>query len=119
MIAYACDVATRRNPVGFFGMVFVLEGTSVSLASRAADRIQAGLQITKRCCGGLYELARSQGSAHGSCGRHRSGHPEGIAPASARVLLTGRDAAVLQAQAEPWDLQAQHCRSTVEPAMSP
>ncbi len=32
MIAYAYDTVMRRNPVGFFGMVHVLEGTSVSLA---------------------------------------------------------------------------------------
>ncbi|MGA0799951.1 MAG: TenA family transcriptional regulator, partial [Steroidobacteraceae bacterium] len=38
MVAYAYDVAMRRNPVGFFGMVFVLEGTSVALALEAASR---------------------------------------------------------------------------------
>jgi hypothetical protein len=43
MVAYAYDTVMRRNPVGFFGMVQVLEGTSVSLALRAADRIQATL----------------------------------------------------------------------------
>src|SRR5688500_13253955 len=32
MVGYAYDTAMRRNPVGFFGMVFVLEGTSVALA---------------------------------------------------------------------------------------
>lgn len=48
MIAYAYDTATRRNPVGFFGMVFVLEGTSVALASDAADRVQAALQLPNR-----------------------------------------------------------------------
>ena len=32
MVAYAWDTVQRRNPIGFFGMVFVLEGTSVSLA---------------------------------------------------------------------------------------
>ncbi len=36
MVAYAYHVIDRVNPVGFFGMVFVLEGTSVALASRAA-----------------------------------------------------------------------------------
>jgi len=45
MVAYAYDTATRRNPVGFFGMVFVLEGTSVALASNAAERIQATLEL--------------------------------------------------------------------------
>jgi pyrroloquinoline quinone (PQQ) biosynthesis protein C len=45
MVAYAYDTVTRRNPVGFFGMVHVLEGTSVALALEAADRIQAQLQL--------------------------------------------------------------------------
>lgn len=45
MVAYAYDTATRRNPVGFFGMVFVLEGASVALASNAADRVQGSLQL--------------------------------------------------------------------------
>lgn len=48
MIAYAYDTAMRRNPVGFFGMVFVLEGASVALASNAADRIQAALHLPSR-----------------------------------------------------------------------
>lgn len=45
MISYAWDTIQRRNPVGFFGMVQVLEGTSVNLASRAADAIQRGLGL--------------------------------------------------------------------------
>jgi long-chain acyl-CoA synthetase len=45
MVAYAYDMVMRRNPVGFFGMVHVLEGTSVSLALLAADRIQQALQL--------------------------------------------------------------------------
>ena len=40
MVAYAYDTVMRRNPLGFFGMVHVLEGTSVALALNAADRIQ-------------------------------------------------------------------------------
>ena len=35
MVAYAYDTIERRNPLGFFGMVFVLEGTSVALACAA------------------------------------------------------------------------------------
>jgi len=48
MVAYAYDTVMRRNPIGFFGMVHVLEGTSVALALNAADRIQAtlGLPVT-------------------------------------------------------------------------
>ena len=40
MVAYAWDQIQRGNPVGFLGMVYVLEGTSVALALRAADQIQ-------------------------------------------------------------------------------
>jgi hypothetical protein len=36
---------TRRNPLGFFGMVHVLEGTSVALALNAAGRIQQALEL--------------------------------------------------------------------------
>jgi pyrroloquinoline quinone (PQQ) biosynthesis protein C len=45
MVAYAYDMIQRRNPLGFFGMVYVLEGTSVALALNAADRIQSRLQL--------------------------------------------------------------------------
>jgi pyrroloquinoline quinone (PQQ) biosynthesis protein C len=45
MVAYAYDTVTRRNPVGFFGMVYVLEGTSVSLASNAARALQDALEL--------------------------------------------------------------------------
>ncbi|HET9694544.1 MAG TPA: iron-containing redox enzyme family protein [Steroidobacteraceae bacterium] len=45
MVAYAYDTVMRRNPLGFFGMVHVLEGTSVALALEAADRIQAALNL--------------------------------------------------------------------------
>jgi pyrroloquinoline quinone (PQQ) biosynthesis protein C len=45
MIAYAYDTVMRRNPLGFFGMVHVLEGTSVALALHAAGRIQQALDL--------------------------------------------------------------------------
>jgi long-chain acyl-CoA synthetase len=45
MVAYAYDTVMRRNPIGFFGMVHVLEGTSVSLALQAADRIKSTLAL--------------------------------------------------------------------------
>jgi len=45
MVAYAYDTVTRRNPLGFFGMVHVLEGTSVALALNAAGRIQQALEL--------------------------------------------------------------------------
>jgi pyrroloquinoline quinone (PQQ) biosynthesis protein C len=45
MVAYAYDTIARGNPLGFFGMVHVLEGTSVALALQAADQIQAHLAL--------------------------------------------------------------------------
>lgn len=48
MIAYAYDTVQRRNPVGIFGMVFVLEGTSVNLATRAAEALQSSLGLPKQ-----------------------------------------------------------------------
>ena len=48
MVAYAYDTVMRGNPVGFFGMVQVLEGTSVALALQAAERIQASLRLPAR-----------------------------------------------------------------------
>jgi len=45
MVAYAYDTIQRRNAVGFFGMVLVLEGTSVTLATQAAARIKERLNL--------------------------------------------------------------------------
>ncbi|MDP2752041.1 MAG: iron-containing redox enzyme family protein [Rhodocyclaceae bacterium] len=45
MVAYAYYNVLRKNPVGLFGMVLVLEGTSVSLACAAADAIQKSLKL--------------------------------------------------------------------------
>lgn len=48
MVAYAWDTIQRRNPVGFFGMVHVLEGISVQLATRAAGAIEKTLGLPKK-----------------------------------------------------------------------
>lgn len=58
MVAYAWDTVQRRNPVGFFGMVLVLEGTSVEVASAAAERLQQTLD--------LPEAATTYLSSHGA-----------------------------------------------------
>lgn len=47
MVAYAYDMIHRVNPVGFFGMVLVLEGTSTALATRAGEVLQQSLQLGK------------------------------------------------------------------------
>ncbi len=58
MVAYAYDTIARGNPVGFFGMVHVLEGTSVALALLAADRIQENLGLP----GNAFSYLRSHGT---------------------------------------------------------
>ncbi len=45
MVAYLYDLIARGNPVGLFGMVNVLEGTSIALATHAADAIQGTLAL--------------------------------------------------------------------------
>lgn len=45
MVAYAYDTIMRNNPCGFFGMVFVLEGTSIQLATNAAGVMQKSLNL--------------------------------------------------------------------------
>jgi len=57
MVAYAYDTIHRVHPVGFLGMVHVLEGTSVALAIAAADRLQACLGLPDRA----FTYLRSHG----------------------------------------------------------
>lgn len=47
LVAYAYDTVQRRNPLGLFGMIFVLESTSVALAGQAAGVIQNSLGLPK------------------------------------------------------------------------
>lgn len=53
MVAYAWDGVMRGNPVSFFGMVMVLEGTSVALATRAAEAIERALDLPRSAFGYL------------------------------------------------------------------
>lgn len=66
MVAYAYDTIARRNPLGFFGMVHVLEGTSVSLALLAADQIQKPLN--------LPDAAFSYLRSHGTLDQEHTAH---------------------------------------------
>lgn len=84
MIAYAWDMVNRVDPIGFFGMVHVLEGTSVNLADYAADQIQATLQ--------LPEQAFSYLRSHGSIDQSHIQHLEQLinrftAPAEQELLI--------------------------------
>ncbi|RMR01382.1 Long-chain fatty acid--CoA ligase [Pseudomonas savastanoi pv. glycinea] len=58
MVSFLYDTIARDNPVGLFGMVNVLEGTSIALATHAAGSIREKLN--------LPEKAFSYLSSHGS-----------------------------------------------------
>ena len=45
MVAYLYDTINRKNPLGLFGMVYVLEGTSSKIATEAANAIQKRLGL--------------------------------------------------------------------------
>lgn len=70
MVSYAYDLLNRGNPAGFFGMVFVLEGTSAALALTAADRIQRAL--------GLPDTAFSYLRSHGTLDQQHTRHLAGL-----------------------------------------
>ena len=48
MVAYAYHQIDRRNPLGLFGMVHVLEGTSIAIATAAAESIRASLKLPRQ-----------------------------------------------------------------------
>jgi pyrroloquinoline quinone (PQQ) biosynthesis protein C len=58
MVAYAYDAVNRINPLRFFGMVFVLEGTSIALADNAAEQIKNKLGLPANA----FSYLRSHGS---------------------------------------------------------
>lgn len=58
MVSTMYDRINRLNPVSMLGMVFVLEGTSIALASQAAGSLQKGL--------GLPDKAFSYLTSHGA-----------------------------------------------------
>ncbi len=58
MVAYAYDCIRRKDPLCFFGMVFVLEGTSIALADDAAASIGEVLGLPSKA----FSYLRSHGS---------------------------------------------------------
>lgn len=70
MVAYAYDTVMRRNPVGLFGMVYVLEGTSVSLATNAAGTLAQALDLPA----GAFSYL----SSHGALDIEHMGHFENL-----------------------------------------
>jgi len=54
MVSYAYDTIARKNPVGFLGMVYVLEHTSTELATGAANTLKTGLGLPDQAFSYLY-----------------------------------------------------------------
>jgi thiaminase len=48
MVSYAYDMINRVNPIGFFGMVLVLEGTSTAVATQAGETLMQSLKLPKK-----------------------------------------------------------------------
>ena len=87
MVAYAYDLIQRGNPAGFFGMVYVLEGTSVALALSAADRIQRALGLPDEA----FSYLRSHGALDQAHTRHLAELLEKMTPADqAEVIRRAR-----------------------------
>jgi long-chain acyl-CoA synthetase len=83
MVAYAYDLLNRGNPAAFFGMVFVLEGTSVALALQAADRIQQALALPNSA----FSYLRSHGTLDQQHTRHLADLLERMTPADQADVL--------------------------------
>jgi pyrroloquinoline quinone (PQQ) biosynthesis protein C len=45
LVSYAYDTVMRESSIGFFGMVYVLEGTSATLATRVANSLRDHLHL--------------------------------------------------------------------------
>lgn len=70
MVAYAYYLIDRDNPMGFFGMVHVLEGTSVKVASAAAARISESTRLPQEAFTYLQ--------SHGALDLEHVGHFEAL-----------------------------------------
>jgi pyrroloquinoline quinone (PQQ) biosynthesis protein C len=70
MVSFAYDYINRVNPMGFFGMVYVLESTSVVLASRGAAAVQHSL--------GLPTTAFRYLTSHGALDQEHMSFFEGL-----------------------------------------
>lgn len=86
MVAYAWDTVSRVEPLGFFGMVHVLEGTSISIADKAADAIRKQLALPRKAFTYLY--------SHGALDQD---HVKFFAGLMDRISAPGEQAAIVHA----------------------
>jgi long-chain acyl-CoA synthetase len=54
LVAYNYDYIARKNPVGFLGMVFMLESTSIQIANNGADAVKQKLGLPQNAFTYLY-----------------------------------------------------------------
>jgi long-chain acyl-CoA synthetase len=54
LVAYNYDYIARKNPVGFLGMVFMLESTSIQMAQNGADAVKSKLGLPQTAFTYLY-----------------------------------------------------------------
>lgn len=54
LIAYNYDYLTRKNPIGFLGMIFMLESTSTQIANKGADALKNKLELPRGAFSYLY-----------------------------------------------------------------
>lgn len=54
LVAYNYDYIARKNPVGFLGMVFMLESTSIQIANHGADAVKSKLGLPQTAFTYLY-----------------------------------------------------------------
>jgi hypothetical protein len=99
MVSYLYDLIARGNPAGLFGMVNVLEGTSIALATHAAGSIQQRL--------GLPPSAFSYLSSHGSLD---VGHMETYQKLMDRLEDPDDQAAVIKASKMVYELYTEMFR---------
>ena len=54
LVSYNYDYIARKNPVGFLGMVFMLESTSIQIANNGADAVKTKLGLPQTAFTYLY-----------------------------------------------------------------
>lgn len=99
MVSYLYDLIERSNPVGLFGMVNVLEGTSIALATHAAESIRQKLE--------LPATAFSYLNSHGSLD---IGHMEGFRKLMNRIDEPEDQAAIIHSSKVVYRLYTQMFR---------
>lgn len=103
MVAFLYDQIQRGNPMGFFGMVQVLEGISVAIALNVADQLKSGL--------GLPAQAMTYLSSHGALDQE---HLKFFASLMDRVEDPTEQAAIIHASKVVYRLYGDMLRELTE-----